>query len=146
MWDVDGYPINCTLAGPKCEPGSAYTGADGDAAVTGYALLCYLGAGYDHRTPNKYRKVVKTGLDWVVANQKPDGSFGKSRNYENGIVAMALAEAYAMTNDAALRDPAQKAIDYLLSVQNGKTMATAASAGTTPSPWPGTTPPSPVGQ
>lgn len=115
MWDVDGYPVNCTLAGPKCEPGAGHTGDDGDAACTGYALLCYLGAGYDHRTPNKYRKVVKSGLDWMVANQKGDGSFGKSRNYENGVAAMALAEAYAMTSDPELREPAQKAIDHLLS-------------------------------
>ena len=43
MWDVDGYPVNCTLAGAKCEPGKKYTGADGDAAMTGYAVLAFLG-------------------------------------------------------------------------------------------------------
>ena len=25
QWDVDGYPINCTIDGPKCEPGTAHT-------------------------------------------------------------------------------------------------------------------------
>ena len=118
MWDVDGYPVNCTLDGPKGEPGTEYTGADGDAAMTGYAVLAFLGAGYDHRTPNRYRRTVQNGLDWLLANQKADGSFGLSRNYENGIVAMALAEAFAMSQDARLRKPAQQAIDYLLSVQN----------------------------
>ena len=39
MWDVDGYPVNCTLAGAKCEPGTDHTGADGDAAMTGYAVF-----------------------------------------------------------------------------------------------------------
>ena len=119
MWDVDGYPVNCTLAGAKCEPGTKYTSADGDAAMSGYAVLAFLGGGYDHRTPNKYRATVKGGIDWLIANQKADGSFGKSRNYENGICAMALAEAYAMTQDPALQEPAQRAIDYLLSVQGG---------------------------
>ena len=119
MWDIDGYPVNCTLAGPKCEPGTKYTGADGDAAATGYAVLAFLGGGYDHRTPNKYRSTVKAGIDWLVANQAANGSFGKGRNYENGICGMALAEAYAMTQDPALREPAQRAIDYMLSLQGG---------------------------
>ena len=120
MWDVDNYQVNCQEAGPKCEPGTSHTGADGDAAVTGYAVLAFLGGGYDHRTPNKYRRTVGAGLDWLVTNQKADGSFGNSRNYENGICAMALAEAFAMTQDPKLREPAQKAIDHLLSVQNGQ--------------------------
>ena len=49
---------NCTLAGAKCEPGVEFTGADGDAAMTGYAVLAFLGGGYDHRTP-KYRATVQ---------------------------------------------------------------------------------------
>lgn len=120
MWDVDGYPVNCELPGPKCEPGQGWTGADGDAAMTGYGVLAFLGAGYDHRTPNRYRRTVQNGLNWLVANQRPDGSFGKGRNYENGIAGMALAEAFAMTNDPTLREPAQQAIDFMLSVQNGQ--------------------------
>ena len=44
MWDVDGYPVNCTVAGAKCEPGAEWSNAGGDAAMTGYALLCFLGA------------------------------------------------------------------------------------------------------
>ena len=114
MWDVDGYPVNCTLAGPKCEPGSNVSGAD--AAVTGYALLCFLGAGYDHKVPNQFQKTIQKGLDWLVDNQKGEGRWG--RNYENGVCTMALAEAYAMTMDKRLREPAQKGVDFLLSKQN----------------------------
>jgi len=115
MWDVDGYPVNCTVPGPKCEPGKIQKGNE-DAAITGYAVLCFLGAGYDHKTPNKYQKTVKKGLDWLVENQQANG--GWDRNYENGVCTMALAEAYAMTSDPKLRDPAQKAVDLLLERQN----------------------------
>ena len=120
QWDVDGYPQNCTLPGPKCEPGTGHAddGGDGDTACTGYALLCFLGAGYDHDHPNRYRRVVQRGLDWLISAQNADGSFGsRGRNYENGVCTMALAEAYAMTNDPALREPAQKGVDNLLENQ-----------------------------
>ena len=114
QWDIDGYPANCDEA-PKCEPGTQHTGMDGDVAATGYALLCFLGSGYDHRTPSRFKPVVKQGLDWLVSVQKADGSYG--RNYEHAVAAMALAEAYGMTADPALRDPAQRAVDILIERQ-----------------------------
>lgn len=116
MWDIDGYPANCTEA-PKCEPGTEHTGDDGDVAGTGYAVLCFLGAGFDHRMPSKYKATVKKGIDWLVSVQKPDGIFPGGRNYEQGVATMALAEAYAMSNDPALKGPAQKGIDVILARQ-----------------------------
>jgi len=115
QWDVDGYAANCTDAGEKCEPGTEHTGDDGDVACTGYALLCFLGAGYDHRMPSKYKATVKKGLDWLVSVQKADGDWG--RNYEHAVATMAIAEAYAMSNDPALKGPAQKGIDIILARQ-----------------------------
>lgn len=114
-WDSDDYWLNCTDDGPKMEPGRTAAG-DEDMAMTGYAILCFLGAGYDHRTPNKYRRVVQSGIDWLLANQKPDGLLGE-RNYEHPVATMALAEAYAMTNDHRLREPTQKAVDIILARQ-----------------------------
>ena len=116
QWDVDGYPANCPLAGAKCEPGTEFTGNDGDVACTGYALLCFLGAGYDHKTPNKWRAVVKGGIDWLVEREQ-DGVLD-DRNYAQGVATMALAEAYGMTNDPGLREPAQRAVDVLLKRQH----------------------------
>ncbi len=115
QWDIDGYVANCT-ENPKCEPGTEHTGAAGDIAGTGYAILCFLGGGYDHRMPSRYRATVRAGVDWLISVQKDNGLFG-SRNYEHSVAAMAIAEAYAMTNDPRLRVPAQKAIDVLLARQ-----------------------------
>jgi len=115
QWDVDGYPVNCT-ENPKCEPGSEHTDEAGDVACTGYALLCFLGAGYDHRMPSKYKATVKKGIDYMLSIQKPDGLWG-GRNYEHAVAVMAMAEAYAMSNDPALKGPAQKGVEIVLKRQ-----------------------------
>ncbi len=119
MWDVDGYPANCQEQ-PKCEPGGGWPGVatmeQADLACTAYAVLCFLGAGYDHRMPSNYKITVSRGIDWLLAQQKADGLWGE-RNYEHAIVTMAVAEAYAMSNDNRLKGPAQKATDIILSRQ-----------------------------
>jgi len=85
-------------------------------ACTAYAVLCYLGMGYDHRMPSRYKQTVQRGIDWLISSQKADGLFG-SRNYEHAIATMAIAECYAMTNDPRLREPAQKGVQMILSRQ-----------------------------
>lgn len=114
MWDSDSYFINCKLDGPKCEPGKNVGGAD--EALTGYALLCFLGAGYDHQIENPYRETIKTAIEWILLNQQDDGLIGR-RNYEHAVCTMALAEAYAMTMDPRLSIPSQKAVDIVLQRQ-----------------------------
>lgn len=126
QWDVDGYSINCQEQGPKCEPGTSHTDIQGDVACTGYALLCFLGGGYEHRSPNRYRLTVQKGVDWLLSVQEADGCFGK-RNYEHPVATMALAEAYAMTNDPMLREPVQRAVDLIRARQAQGTVRTAVS-------------------
>ncbi len=115
MWDAANYFQNCADAGPKCEPGKIVPGAN--EAVTGYALLCFLGYGFDHRSPSHFKSKVQRGLDYLLSIQQANGLIG-SRNYEHAVCAMALAEAYGMTADPALKDPAQRAIDVILARQN----------------------------
>lgn len=115
MWDVDHYQANCSEDGMKCEPGVNQSG-DADIACTAYALMCFLGAGYDHVTPNRYRPTVTKAVEWLLAQQKADGLFGE-RNYEHSVATMALAEALGMSNDQRLRTPAQKAVDVLIARQ-----------------------------
>jgi Prenyltransferase and squalene oxidase repeat len=115
MWDVDGYQVNCQLDGGKCEPGINQKG-NADIACTAYAVMCFQGMGYTHTTPNTYRMTMEKGIDWLLAQQNPDGSFGE-RNYEHAIATMAIVEACAMGLDSRLRGPGQKAVDFMLSRQ-----------------------------
>ena len=118
-WESDKYYQNCT-EGAKCEPGKLHDASDANVAMTGYAVLCFLGYGYDHKTQGPYKNVVKNGISWLLAAQKNDGYFG-NRNYEHPVAVMALAEAYAMTADPELRPAVQKGIDQILAHQNQDT-------------------------
>lgn len=97
-----------------------------DTAATGLSMLAFLGAGYTH-TDGKYRLVVGRGLGFLVGNQREDGDLflpqdPKSNQnvwlYSHGIAAIALCEAYGMTRDPALRDPAQRALDFIVAAQS----------------------------
>jgi len=96
-----------------------------DTAATGLALLAFLGAGYTH-LDNRHRTVVAGGIDWLVANQQPGGELftvatdaeRAGRIYAHGIGSIALCEAFGMTRDPRLREPAQKAIDFICRAQH----------------------------
>jgi hypothetical protein len=113
-WDPSNYAANCT-ENPKCEPGDPAVAKHANA-MTGYAVLCFLGAGYDHQTPNKYRETVRKGLNYLVAAQQANGMLGEE-NYSNAIATMALAEAFAMTGDPALKGAAQRGVDAVVAHQ-----------------------------
>ena len=118
-WESDKYYQNCN-EGAKCEPGKLHDASDANVAMTGYAVLCFLGFGHDHRTPGPFKHTIKNGINWLVSVQKNDGYFG-NRNYEHPIAVMALAEAYAMTGDPELRTVVQKGVDQILAHQNQDT-------------------------
>lgn len=88
-----------------------------DIAATALALLPYLGAGQTHRD-GRYSDVVRRGLDWLIDHQHDDGSLmDAGRMYGHGQAAIVLCEAYALTQDPRLRDPAQRALDYIIAAQ-----------------------------
>ncbi len=97
-----------------------------DTAATGLALLAFQGAGYNHRE-YKYARQVRSAVDWLIANQAPDGglylpsdqaSNDSARLYSHAIAALALTEAYGMTQDSVIRDATQKALDYIANSQH----------------------------
>jgi hypothetical protein len=127
-WAAAGFSAQC--AGDKCSgPG----GRDFDTGDTGLALLAFLGAGFSHLSRDEFADparpgktlrfgdAVKNGLKWLVAQQDADGCIGPRRGhymYDHAIAALALSEAYGMTNASTLQIPAQKAVDFLVAAQN----------------------------
>ncbi len=89
-------------------------------AGTALALLPFLGAGQSH-LEGKYPDEVFHGLKWMLENQGADGDLrgaGSGRMYAHGLAAIVLAEAYALTGDDQLREPAQLALNYIAHAQH----------------------------
>lgn len=92
-----------------------------DSAATALALLPFLGAGQTHLT-GLYQDEVARGLRWLLDHQADSGDLrGNSKQYPgmyaHGQAAIVLCEAFLMTGDEQLRDPAQRAIDFIVDAQ-----------------------------
>ena len=106
--------------GVGCTPQRAI---DSDTAATGLALLPLLGAGYIHTVKSRHQDAVRRGLFWLVDHQQPDGNLfigppGMAFMYSHAIGAMALCEAYGLSQDPRLKKPAQRAIQFIINAQN----------------------------
>ncbi len=116
-WSLDTNPF---CKGVPCPDTPA---TESDTAATGLALLPLLGAGHTHTQPGRYQKTIERGLFWLVKMQKSTGEIYTGGGihtlyYSHAIAAMALCEAYGLTKDKRLRDPAQRAIFYINRSQN----------------------------
>jgi hypothetical protein len=117
-WSLHAFHEGRGAGYENAAPGSMQA----DTAATGLALLAFLGAGYSH-TDGKYRDVVEGGVAWLVAHQREDGDLfsGGSKYvwlYSHGIAAIALCEAYGLTADPVLREPAQRALNFIAAAQH----------------------------
>ena len=120
-WSLDRFPQGSAPGYEDASPGQM----NGDTAATGLALLAMLGAGYTHRE-GKHAAMVRRGIAWLVRNQQADGQLFTpetdqtryTHSYGHAIAAIALCEAYGMTRDRGLRDPAQRAIQFILAAQH----------------------------
>ncbi|MBI2921154.1 MAG: terpene cyclase/mutase family protein [Planctomycetes bacterium] len=127
-WSAQGFHSQCS--GSKCS-GEGYS--DFDSGETGLALLAFLGAGYTHLTRESYvdpvsgktiswGTTIKDGLKWLLQNQDAEGCFGGRSSgkymYNHAIAALAMTEAYGLTQSPLFRDAAQKGIDFLIAAQS----------------------------
>lgn len=107
-----GWPARLGDAG-----NSAY-----DVGVTALAVLAFLGAGYTPDGPEPYGGVVSRGIRRLLETQDEDGRFGGGGTdntiYNHAYGALAILEAYAMTGSKALREPARRAIAFVLKARN----------------------------
>jgi hypothetical protein len=96
---------------------------ESDTAATGLALLPLLGAGYCHTVKSRYQDSVRRGLAWLVEHQQPDGNLfigphGIAYMYSHAIGAMALCEAYGLSQDPRLKQPAQRSAQFIINSQH----------------------------
>ncbi|MHC4780412.1 MAG: prenyltransferase/squalene oxidase repeat-containing protein [Planctomycetota bacterium] len=87
--------------------------------TTGLGLLAFLGVGHSHRR-GKHKGTVKKALKFLAGKQGKDGSFpgiagDRNEGRAHAICAMALAEAYGLSNRSPLlHDRAQNAVNHLV--------------------------------
>jgi hypothetical protein len=118
-WSLHGYHANCK--DPSCREGHAEETVKSDAAATALALLPFLAAGQTHETKGPYQKTIRDGLDWLVSHQAKSGDLsagGESQMYTHGLCAIVLCEAYGMSQDRRLHNPAQYALGFIEATQN----------------------------
>jgi len=133
-WSIQGCTKHCGK-GPykrsgKCTPtGTQFEGDDEySVGATGLALLAFLGAGYAPGIPGKpdkdginYATVVKKGLKYLMRIQDADGRIGGQTEhmmYNHVISALAIVEAFDITQLGPLRDSAHKAVAFVIKAQN----------------------------
>lgn len=101
----------------KCNCGGL--GHDDRMFGTVIAVLPFLGAGETAKGGSArptYSKPVERALKWIIAKQNKDGVLS-SNGYIQGMAGIALCEAYGMTKDPQLKEPAQKAINAIVNWQ-----------------------------
>jgi hypothetical protein len=111
-WSAQHFDEGCSACSSPAE-------IKADTAMTGLALLCYLGAGHTHQQDGPNKDTVAKGLRWLVARQTADGDLRRGETmYGQTVGAVALCEAFAMTRDPALADPARRAVEFVLARAN----------------------------
>ncbi len=96
--------------------------APGKIAATAMALLPFLGTGQTH-VDGQYKRNIDLGLKFLVRSMEMRGEMGSlfeqgGQMYGHGLASIALCEAYGMTHDRLLRDPAQAAINFIVEAQD----------------------------
>ena len=92
-----------------------------NTAGVGLALLCYYGWGIKHKDNSRHARAQNKALQWLIKQQKEDGDLRGNqggRMYCHGIAAIALCEAYGLTEDPQLKGPAERAIKFILNAQH----------------------------
>jgi hypothetical protein len=93
------------------------------AAMTGLAMLCFLGHG-ETSTSAEFGETVQKGINWILERGKAqngvltdNGRIDQPGSYTHGIVTYALGEYYAMTQDERAYEPFKQAIKLIVDGQ-----------------------------
>ncbi|TWU35307.1 hypothetical protein Q31b_54030 [Novipirellula aureliae] len=100
-------------------------GSKADTAITGLALLSFMGSGQTHQN-GEYANNIYKGLVFLINQQKADGSLAGdaaiyASTYSHGMASLAMAEAAAITQDPSAIESARRAIHYSRRMQHPTT-------------------------
>ena len=139
-WGAESFQSQCV--GGRC---GGIGEKDYDTGITSLSILAFLGAGFSQLSKDEFAdpidpsrrlrfgEVVKKGLQWLLSHQDPEGCVGErgmKYMYNHTVAALCLSEAYGMTASQPLKEPAQRAIDFIVAAQNpGKAWRYAAKCG-----------------
>ncbi|MHB0954763.1 MAG: prenyltransferase/squalene oxidase repeat-containing protein [Pirellulaceae bacterium] len=119
QWQDGGWRFDLST-GP-CGGQCRHSGSIGTTTgATGLALLPFLGAGQTH-LEGEYRDVVHAGVYYLKNHMVPTphgADLQEGTMYAQGIATIALCEAYGMTQDESLRQPAQRAVNFICWAQH----------------------------
>ncbi len=106
-----------SLTGPYANGGRN----ENKTSATAMALIAFQGDGHTH-LEGEYQQQVATGSRALLKMQDEDGNFyqggdDEERLYSHAQAMIAICELYGMTQDSALRGPAQLAVDYAVKIQ-----------------------------
>jgi hypothetical protein len=108
-------------------------GMKAQTAMTGLAVLAFVGAGHDHRD-GPYRDTIDAALAYLISQQRSDGDLSGDASlfaamYCHGMASLALAEVLAYTADDRLRGPVTKAVQFTIRGQDPNTGSWRYAAG-----------------
>jgi hypothetical protein len=100
----------------------------GKTGLTSLVLLPLMGAGFLPYSKDVYPfeggdwnlgKEVQTSLQWLLRDQRDDGTFRSAAEgtFDQILATFALSEVYGITEAAVWKQPAQRAVDALLKMQ-----------------------------
>jgi Prenyltransferase and squalene oxidase repeat len=89
-------------------------------AMTSLAILTYLAHAETPQKSKEFGETVKKGLEYLLAQQLPDGRFkgSDSHEYSLPIAAYALCEAYGMTMNPNVKEAAERSLALLVKGQH----------------------------
>jgi len=105
--------------GYKLNSGYNYEADTGHVGVTALSLMAFLAGGH---LPGRgeYGEVVESGLEFVLGACQDDGyiTHEGTRMYSHAFATLFLAEVYGMTRREDVKRALQKAVDFIVDVQN----------------------------
>jgi len=116
-WSCNRFTRRC-LSGSRC--GGEGTRVGIDSGLTGLAVLAFLSGGHAPAQTTDFGRTVARGIRYLTSVQHNSGRIGPRSSHEmynHSIGTLAIAEAYILSRDESLREPLQRAVDYLIEAQ-----------------------------